>query len=292
MSQPLVSFLTVNFNQPKVTLELLQSLQKLSYENWEVIVVDNGSGPSDLERKVKKFERARFVDTQKNLGFAGGNNAGLPLCKGDYIFFINNDTEVEPGLLEPLVELLQKDGQIGMLSPKIKFYAPGNPIQYAGATLMSSVTIRNEGIGFMAEDKGQFDDTRETAYIHGAAMIVPRKVIEKVGAMYDDYFLYYEEYDWCERIRKAGFKIMYSGLSTVYHKESVSTGQNSPLKVYYLTRNRLLFARRNYPPLRRLLAILYFTFIALPKNVFTWLIKGRADLSRAFLRGFIWNVKN
>ncbi len=289
---PLVSFLTVNYNQPEVTVKLLQSLQNLNYGNWEVTVVDNGSKPSNLKDKVLGFSKAKFVETGKNLGFAGGNNAGLPYCKGEYIFFINNDTEVEPQLLDSLVELLEKDKQIGMISPKIRFYQGEQLIQYAGATAMSSITIRNNGIGDREVDRGQYDDIRETAYIHGAAMIVPRVVIEEVGPMYDDYFLYYEEYDWCERIRRTGYKILYCGLVTVYHKESVSTGQNSPLKVYYLTRNRLLFARRNYPSWRKILAILYFTFIALPKNVLSWTLKGRGDLAGAFIRGYIWNLKN
>src|SRR5690606_29007710 len=123
---------------------------------------------------------------------------------------------------------------------------------------------RNTGLGDGEKDTGQYDEVRPTAFIHGASMVVPKKLIDKIGSMYDGFFLYYEEYDWCERFKKEGCKIMYCGLSKVYHKESVSTGVNSPLKVYYLTRNRLLFARRNYSKLTRGINWLYFTFLALP----------------------------
>lgn len=287
---PLISFLTVNYNQPKVTLDLVYSLQKLEYQNWELIVVDNGGEKSLLENDLKPFEKVRYLRSEENLGFAGGNNLGLPLCQGEFIFFINNDTEVEPDLMEPLLYVLKNDPQLGMLCPKIIFHQQKNLLQYAGFTPMSKVTIRNSGIGFKEIDNGQYDGIYKTAFAHGAAMIVPKKVIDKVGTMYDDYFLYYEEYDWAQRIKDAGYRIVYCGKSTVYHKESVSTGQNSPLKIYYLTRNRLLFARRNYPFHIHILTWLYFTFIALPKNVLQFLLKGEGHLAKAFLRGYFWNL--
>lgn len=288
--KPLVSFLTVNFNQALVTIDLLTSLEKINYENWEIVLVDNGSKPSNLEEDSSKFEKVKFIHSEKNLGFAGGNNIGLDYCKGDFIFFINNDTEVEPDLLDELIPWMENQNNLGILSPKLCYFHDKKLLQYAGATPMSKLSIRNEGIGWKEKDEGQYDEIRQTAYIHGAAMIVPKKVLDKVGPMFDDYFLYYEEYDWCERIAKAGFEIWYYGKSVVYHKESVSTGQDSPLKIYYLTRNRLLFARRNNPFLMSRLTFLYFGLIAIPKNVLLWLSKGRKDLAMAFWKGFWWNL--
>tara|TARA_B100000378_G_scaffold223867_1_gene187457 strand:- start:1156 stop:2073 length:918 start_codon:yes stop_codon:yes gene_type:complete len=287
---PLVSFLTVNYRQPEVTLQLLRSLQKLDYPKWEIIVVENGDEDSALSGPLANDPRATYYATHQNLGFAGGNNAGLHLCKGEYTLFINNDTEVEPDFLSSLISFVVKQPKLGMLSPKICFYQQPDTIQYAGFYPMSTITIRNSGIGWMEKDLGQYNDVRTTAYIHGAAMLVPRKVIDEVGVMYEDYFLYYEEYDWCERIKQAGYEIWYYGASTVYHKESVSTGQDSPLKIYYLTRNRLLFARRNYPAWRSALAFLYFGLVAVPKNTLQWFLKGRKDLAMAFLKGFWWNL--
>lgn len=284
-----VSFLTVNYNQAQVTLDLIRSLESLTYANWEIVVVDNGSNTKELSELIPDSPRIKFLDTGENLGFAGGNNAGLKLCTGEYIFFINNDTEVEPDLLEPILKVFDAD-DVGIVSPKIRFFDPPLLIQYAGATPMSRISIRNAGIGWQEEDQGQHDHIIETSYIHGAAMVVPRKVLQEVGPMYADYFLYYEEYDWCDRIAKAGYKVIYCGLSTVFHKESVSTGRESPLKTYYLTRNRLLFARRNRGAAQLALIWLYFGLIALPKNLLTHMAKGRMDLARAFFSGFIWNI--
>ncbi len=288
--QPLISFLTVNYKQAGVTLQLVKSLQKLHYSYWELIVVDNGDADSKLSIPLAEEPKAVYYPTGQNLGFAGGNNAGLHLCKGEYVFFINNDTEVEPGFLKPIAEWLADHPKLGMLSPKICFHQQPDTIQYAGFYPMSTITIRNSGMGWMAKDTGQYNDIRQTAYIHGAAMLLPKKVIDEVGVMYEDYFLYYEEYDWCERVKQAGYEIWYYGNSTVYHKESVSTGQDSPLKIYYLTRNRLLFARRNYPAWRSSLAFLYFGLVAVPKNTLQWFLKGRRDLAMAFIKGFWWNL--
>ncbi len=287
---PLITFLTVNYKQAAITIELLRSLQKMDYTHWELVVVDNGAEDKSLSEPLQTEARARYMATNANLGFAGGNNAGLPLCQGDYIFFINNDTEVEPGFLNPIVKWISDNPDFGMLSPRICFYQQKDTLQYAGFHPMSTITIRNSGIGWMEKDRGQYHDIRQTAYIHGAAMLVPRKVIDEVGVMYEDYFLYYEEYDWCERVKQKGYTIWYFGPSVVYHKESVSTGQNSPLKIYYLTRNRLLFARRNYPTWSSSLAFLYFGLVAVPKNAIQWLLKGRKDLAVAFLKGFWWNI--
>lgn len=290
--QPLISFLSVNYNQPAVSIELLDSLQKLSYPRWEIVVVDNGSQPSDLKEQCAKYAGVKFVRSEENLGFAGGNNYGLSHCEGDYIFLINNDTEVPPDFLEPIVDLLAEQPRLGALSCKIRFFDQPDTLQYAGFTPMSKITIRNAGIGFGEADSEKYSQNYTTHFCHGAAMLVPRKVIEAVGTMYDGYFLYYEEYDWAQRIKDAGYEIWYCGKSHLLHKESVSTGKNSPLKMYYLTRNRLLFARRNYAGSTMLLTWLYFSLVALPKNILVNILKGDWKLARAFWQGYIWNFNN
>ncbi len=289
---PKVSFLTVNYHQPEVTILLLESLQKLTYPNWECVVVNNGDDEPVLKGSIKNQANIKYINTGANLGFAGGNNAGLSLCTGEYIYFINNDVEVEPGLLEPMMECFRENPNIGMLSSKIIFYDDKRIIQYAGATELNPYTLRNSGIGFGEQDHGQYDDCNPTAFIHGASMVIPAKVIDEVGPMYEEYFLYYEEYDWCQRIKDAGYQIFYCGKSKVYHKESISTGANSPLKTYYLTRNRLLFARRNYSGLTWLISFLYFSVVALPVHVVLKFIKGEGDLAKAMVKGYVWNFNH
>lgn len=287
---PLVSILTVNFNQAEVTCQLIRSLHRITYPNIEIVVVDNGSEQDDPRVIHSQFPDIIYLETKKNLGFAGGNNFGLSECTGDYVLFINNDVEVEPDFLEPLVNIFTEFPEVGMASPRIHYYNQPGLIQYAGSTPINPFTIRNKGIGWSQKDTGQYMDSRITAYIHGAAMIVPRKVMEDVGLMYDDYFLYYEELDWCHRVAKAGYQILYVGKSLVHHKESVSTGKNSPLKTYYLTRNRLLFARRNFSFWERIGSMLFFTFISLPKNLLFFVLKREWELMRPFMKGVWWNL--
>lgn len=286
----LVSFLTVNFNQPAVTLELLHTLPQLSYPHWEIIVVDNGSEPSDLEEECQKLERVRWVRSEQNLGFAGGNNLGLKYCNGDFIFLINNDTELPPDFLEPIIELFNQDENIAAVSPRIRYYHQPDTLQYAGFTPVNPFTLRNRAIGNKEKDQPQYQKNYPTSYCHGAAMCVRKSAIDKVGPMYHGYFLYYEELDWATRIKAAGYQIWLCGKSYIWHKESVSTGKNSPLKTYYLTRNRLLFARRNFGVFTTLAAWVYFIFIALPKNILTLTLRREWGLLKAFLRGFWWNV--
>lgn len=290
MTKPKVSFLTVNYKQTAVTLDLVRTLEQLTYSNWECVVVDNASENNDLEEALKGKEGIKFIASAENLGFAGGNNLGLPLCSGDYIFLVNNDTELPADFLEPIIEFAEQQTKLGALSPKIRYFDAPNTIQFAGSTEMDKVTIRNSGIGDGEEDRGQYDDSYPIPFCHGAAMLVPRKVIDAVGEMREDYFLYYEELDWCERIRQAGYTNWYFGQSYLLHKESVSTGRNSPLKVYYLTRNRLLFARRNYDAGTRIINYLYFTFIALPKNLLSFSLKKEFGQAKSFWRGYKYNL--
>jgi len=285
-----VSFLTVNFFQPEVTLSLLASLQNLSYSNWECIVVNNGGVDTTLRSECENIDRVTYLESEKNLGFAGGNNMGLPYCTGEYIFFINNDTEVEPGLMEPILQVFRQEDKVGMLSPKIVFDFDRKTIQHAGATDLSRYTLRNSAVGFGEKDNGQYDRVYTTNFVHGAAMVVPAEVIKEVGPMREDYFLYYEEYDWCMRIRKAGYKIMYCGLSTVYHKESVSTGADSPFKIFYLNRNRLLFARRNLSSARAAFFTFYFTVVVLPFHAVRYIVKGEIKKAFAFFKALSWNL--
>lgn len=293
MTQPLVSIITVNYNGVALTKEMLRSLQHVQYPHVEIIVVDNGSkeDPSPL---LNEFPGIRLVRSQDNLGFAGGNNMGIAEAKGKYLLFLNNDTEVRPDFLEPLVEAFEKDPGIGVASPKILYYQSEDKktIQYAGSTGINPYTTRGAKIGSFERDHGQYDEVRQTALGHGAAMMIPMEVIKKVGLMPDIYFLYYEEHDWFEMIKRAGFRILYVGLSVVYHKESMTVGANSPLRIYYMTRGRLLFTRRNTQGLQWLSSLLFFLLFSFPKNVLSYLIKGEFNLLRAFVGGCIWHLKH
>jgi len=289
-SYPMVSIITVNFNQSEITCQLLESLRNISYPNFEVIVVDNASQNDDPSFINKMYPEINFIASAENLGFAGGNNLGIKAAKGEYLLFLNNDTEVEKGFIEPLVNLLKINPSIGMVSPKIKFYYHPDTIQFAGYTPLNKVTLRNHLVGYRQTDSDKYNVSGPTHFSHGAAMIVPRHVIDEVGPMYEDYFLYYEELDWGTRIKNAGYDIWYKADSLVYHKESISTGKNSPLKTYYLSRNRLLYARKNLKGFTLITNLAFQFLVSAPKNLIGFLFKGDKDHFKSYLDGISWHL--
>ena len=248
-------------------------------------MVDNGSARDEAAMLRERYPGIKALRSERNLGFAGGNNLGFAAAAGDYLLLLNNDTEVEDDALHYLCETLAGNPAIGAVCPKIRFFAPPRHIQFAGYTPLTHVTLRNALIGFGMPDDGSFDTPRDTPYAHGAAMMVRREVPRKAGPMPDIYFLYYEELDWSVRIREQGWKIAYDPRCTVFHKESATTGQQSPLRSYYLTRNRLLFAWRNLHGTARMLSVAYQLLIAVPKSIAAALAHGRCDLAKAIRHG-------
>ena len=287
--EKLLSIITVNYNGLKDTCELMESLP-LNDESLEVIVVDNASKEDEATVIAQQFPQVKVIRSKLNLGFAGGNNLGIQAAKGKYLFFINNDTLLKPQTsdLRPLMNRLESSEKIGMVCPKIRFSWGNQLIQYAGYTPLSPITLRNQSIGYGEEDHGQYDTSLPTPYAHGAAMMVKREVIEKAGMMPECYFLYYEELDWSMMICRTGYEIWYEPACTIFHKESQATGQLSPLKTYYITRNRLLFAQRNIKGWTRPLSYLYLIGIVAPKDILKYFFQGRFDLCKATVKGFIY----
>lgn len=290
---PLVSIVAVQYGHPEVTMEMLASLRKITYPNIEVIVVDNASPDNHPEIVKENYPEIIYIQSEENLGFAGGNNLGFKSAHGKYILLLNNDTEVDPGFLEPLVEKMENDPTIGIVSPKIRFFHTPDTIQYVGYNPINPITQRGGARGFGEIDTGQYEEDVLASYGHGAAMMVSMDAINKVGLMADIFFLYYEELDWAHRIRDAGYKIYYVHKSLIYHKESISTGGRiSPLKAYYLTRNRIMYLRRNFFGLTYFLAIMYQLLIAIPKNAIKFAFKGSISYIRAYSIGVLWHLKH
>lgn len=287
---PLVSIITINYNQSAITQELLDSTRKLTYRNFEILIIDNGCQADPMpDPDPAAYPEARVIRSSKNLGFAGGNNLGMRHAQGDFIFIVNNDTEVTPDLLDQLLSPFVTDQSIGVVCPKIRFHHQPDIIQYAGFQRMNLLTGRTGAVGSREKDLGQHNVSGSTHAAHGAAMMVKREVIEKVGMFADKFFLYYEESDWSARILKAGYKIYYNAQGLIYHKESISTGKDSPLKVYYLTRNRILYMRRNARPAQLALFLLFFALTSFPKGVASFILKRQFKHLGAFLRGTFWN---
>lgn len=287
MKLPELSIITVNYNGFADTVQLIESIQTHLAIPYELIVVDNGSMADEADMLKHQFPNIKVIRSDRNLGFAGGNNLGIEHATADFLLFINNDTYVKDNSFIHLVERMKKEPILGGISPKILFADQEKLIQFAGYTPLSSITLRNRLIGFKEKDTGQYDHPISTPYLHGAAMLIRREAIEKVGGIPEIYFLYYEELDWSVQLRRAGYRLEYNPAAVVCHKESSSVGQESPLKAFYMTRNRMLFAKRNLSSFHRFLSIAYQISLVLPKNVFHCLLKGNSDLAVAMMKGCV-----
>lgn len=287
-----LSIITINYNGYADTCEFTESLQRHMSIPYELIIVDNHSLNAEGARLKREYPDATVILSEKNLGFSGGNNLGIKASHADYVLLLNNDTLIEDDSVKHLIERMESNPAIGGVSPKIKFnFAPRN-IQYAGFTDLSPITLRNRCIGYNAKDDGSYDTPHPTPYLHGAAMLIRRAAIERTGLMPELYFLYYEELDWSSSMRENGYELWYEPQSTVYHKESNSTGADSPLKIYYLTRNRLLYASRHRKGVQKNLSILFQLMVSAPKNTFVYALKGKWKHIKAIHKGIKDYVAN
>ena len=296
-----LSIITVNYNGLKDTCELMDTLP-LDDTSLEVIVVDNASKDDEASIIAQRYPQVKVIRSEKNLGFAGGNNLGIKAAQGKYLFFINNDTllykkvegegwKVKGDMFRPLINRLESSPKIGAVCPKIRFTWADSPIQFAGYTPLSTITMRNRSIGFGEKEQGLYNTPHPTPYAHGAAMMVKHEAIEKAGMMPEKYFLYYEELDWSVMIRRAGYEIWYEPASTIFHKESQSTGQHSPLRTYYITRNRLMFVSRNVQAPIKYISYLYLMVLVGGRDIIKYALQGNGSLSKAVIKGIYHFIK-
>ena len=254
-------------------------------------MLDNASENNEAEQISSRFPFVKVIKSDKNIGFAGGNNLGIKSSSGKYLFLINNDTYFKDFNVQALIDRLDSDPNIGIVCPKIKFAWPPQPIQFAGYTTLTNITIRNQAIGFGEEDHGQYETAHPTPYAHGAAMLIKREAIDKVGLMPECYFLYYEELDWSMMFTRAGYQIWYDPKCTIFHKESQATGQHSPLRTYYITRNRLLLIKRNYHGITKWLSYIYIIGIVGVRDILRYLFTGRFSHIKATSQGILSFIK-
>ena len=278
-----LSIITINYNGLTDTCALIETIP--FNDNLEVIVVDNASLNQEADIISKRFPQVKVIKSEKNLGFAGGNNLGIKAAQGKYLFLINNDTIFQDFNIQALIDRLESSPTIGVVCPKIRFAWGSNPIQFTGYTPLSKITVRNQAIGFGEDDHGQYDTAHPTPYAHGAAMLIKREAIDKVGLMPECFFLYYEELDWSMMFTRAGYQIWYEPLCTIYHKESQTTGQNSPLRTYYIVRNRLLLVKRNWCGITKYLSYAYLIGAVGLRDIIKNTLTGKWEFLKATTNG-------
>ncbi len=268
-------------------MDCLNSLRKINYDNYKIVVVDNGSVDGSVFEIRKRFPEVEIIENKTNLGFAGGNNIGIKCAinnRADYVLLINNDTIVEENFLGELVNIGESDREIGILGSKICYYDEPKIIWSAGGKVNC---LKNKGvhIGLNEIDKGQYDKTKEADYLTGCCLLIKREVIEKIGVLAEDYFLYYEDTDFSLRTKKSGYKCFYVPESKIYHKVSRSTRPGSSSYIYYHTRNGLVLAKRNGSLMNKIILYFYCLFLFLKQIIKIIFMPRKRNWAYAVLRG-------
>ena len=267
---PHVTIVILNWNREADTLECLDSLVRMNYPSFSIVVVDNGStdgSPEAIERWGREHLPLTLIRNAENLGFVRGSNQGMRHALStdtDYVFLLNNDTVVEPDAISLLVATAERSGERtgdpGMVGPKIYQYGKDNVLDCAGTRAIPWLA-QGFLIGHGEVDHGQYDNPGEMPYVTGTALLVKRSVLEKVGLMDEDYFCYFEDFDWGLKAREAGYRLLLEPRAVVHHKGSQTAGFNSPFYVHHMVRSRILFARKHIPILPFLFAFLPYLFL-------------------------------
>lgn len=286
-NEPKVCIIIVNYNTTEDTIACLESLKAVDYSNVDVVLVDNCSRDISALEQYAADNGVHFLPLKENLGFAGGNNVAIKYAREqlldvDYLLLLNNDTVVDVGFLQPLVAEFARRPSVGACCAHINYYAPPQDTWYGGGGIKWP-------IGKPYHETASRDDLtpRTVDFLTGCVFMFPARLVEEVGYLDEDYFLYFEDVAFSVDIQRAGYELRYVPESLVYHKVSVSTGYRSPLANYYGTRNNLLFMSR-YAKKRH-----YVTFrcFFLLKNVVKYavhLAKGKSSrgIRRAIVQAF------
>jgi GT2 family glycosyltransferase len=291
MTPPKVTIIILNWNGKEDTIECLESLKHITYPNYEILLVDNGSTDGSVECFRERYPEIEIIENGENLGFAEGNNVGIQRAmdkSADYVLLLNNDTVVDPEFLGELVKVAENNEKIWIVGPKIYYYfyeGRKDVIWFAGGKI-----LRNFGQPFHSGlhkiDKGQYDKLKNVDFISGCASLIKMEAIKQIGLLDTDYFAYFEDLDFNINVSKAGYKIVYSPNSKIWHKASSTSGFMSPMYIYFHTRNRILFVRKNSNDFNFLFLFLpYFFIIRIIIPFFMFAIKNRWDNISALVDG-------
>jgi len=298
-----VSIIILTWNGVRHISDCLESVQKSTYPNYEIIVVDNGSKDGTLELIRNNFPNVKLISNSKNLGFAGGNNIGIKQATGDIIFLLNDDTKIHPNVIGVLVKELTGSSKIGIVGPKIYFMSDAagskkepNKIWFAGGMID---WVRGEGyhLGRNLTDNELVNDIKkEVDFITGCALMIKREVIEKIGVLDERFFAFYEDADWCQKAKKAGYQVIYIPFGGIWHIKSATAsavymndieGRYIQMLGRYLKftiflkwknyRNSFVFFMRHAKFIYKTIFLVKFIFIITP--IFLWSITGQVLIS-------------
>lgn len=254
-SHPRVSIVIVTWNALPLLKQCLPSVVATDYPNFEIVLADNASEDGSAEWVAATYPAIKVVRHPENWAFCKGNNEAIPHTTGDYIVLLNNDVEVPPDWLTPLVDHMEHQPDVGAIQPKLLQYDDRSCFEYAGG---SGGFLDRYGYPFtrgrifftLEPDEGQYDDARDIFWATGAALMLRRSAIDKTGLLDERFFMHMEEIDLCWRLQRHGYRIRVEPSSIVYHIGGASLPQGNPRKTYLNFRNNLLLLYKNLPPVR------------------------------------------
>ncbi len=251
MTEPSAAIVVLNWNGRELTLQCLRSLERLRYGNYATILVDNGSQDGSVEAVRAEFPQVKVLSLPVNLGYAGGNNAGLEAAleqNPDWIMFLNNDTEVAPDLLAALISGTERFPDGAVFGPKIYYDGEEGLIWYAGGEVSLSLgRLRHRGI--RERGRGQYDQPGPTDFVSGCCLLIRADLVRRLGGFDPGYVMYTEDVDLCYRARQLGAGCYYLPAGRVRHYLSSSMGGELSLrKVYLKWRSGMHFLRRYARP--------------------------------------------
>lgn len=296
-----VSIILVNYNGYKDTIACLKSLEKIIYCHFNIIIVDNDSDNNEYEKLMDATSnlslKIDLLKSDSNLGFAGANNLAIRYCLetniiSDYFLLLNNDTLVETNFIDELIKTAESDNEIGLVGSKIMYYPEREKIWYAGGMInwnkYTSIHYGDKQI-----DNGKYNEICEIDFITGCVMLIKLEVIKEVGLLPEDYFMYYEDFDYCVQVKDAGFKLYYTPKSIVYHKVSSSTGgEESAFSLQYGTRNRRMVMKkyRYKNPMRKLIFSYTYFYLTRIIKIIKYLFKLDNQKAMAIIKGLTMNI--
>lgn len=258
----MVAIILVNYNGSTDTIDCIKSLNKIKNLKFEIIVVDNCSTDDSIEKlqKIKNNYKFTLIEAESNNGFSAGNNIGIEYAKkieADYYLLLNNDTVVESDFLEKLLSPFENKN-CGATISKILYFSNKNMIWYNGGNL-NNKTGRTEHYDFNKMNIPDQKENQKVTFASGCCLCISKEVVDKVGLLDENFFLYEEDAEYSYRILKNGFDIIYVPESIIYHKVSASTGQNSAMSQYYSVRNKYFFIKICFKGYRKFIAYAYCT---------------------------------
>ncbi len=291
-AKPLVSILIVNFNSADLLKCCLESLKKMDYRNIEVIVVDNASTDGSVEIIRKFFPAVNLIEAKENLGFTGGNNLALSRATGRYIALLNADTEVEPNWLTHLVDFAEAHEDGGVFASKVLFFDNKKIINSVGgyADIFGFSPLR----GSFEIDSGQYDKPDTVFYAHGAAMLIRKSLIDRIGFLDETYFIYHEEFDFCWRAWLSGSKVYCVPAAIAYHKLRGRTFYAKGAlarRQFLVKKNRIRTVIKNHKSITLMASSIVFNILVSFGELLFYLLQGDFESPKGNWQAFVWNIR-